>query len=199
MGKVIAQFTMSLDGFIAGPDDDVDVVFRWYAGGDAELPIHGTDRKFRVSQASADLLQEEWGRLGAIVTGRRDFDVSRAWGGEAILGVPMFIVTHQPPEEWLYEGSPFTFVTEGVERAIEMARAAAGEKDVGVGGTQITQQALNADLLDEVWIDLAHLLLGAGIRLFDNLKTAPIELALRRVVEGTGVTHLRFDVVNRAG
>ena len=197
MGKVIAQFTMSLDGFIATPDHGVDLLFRWYMNGEVEFPVPNTDRKFRISRASADLIREEWKDLGAIVTGRGDFDASAAWGGEAIMGVPMFIVTHRPPQEWVYEGSPFTFVTEGVEHAVELAKTAAGSREVGIGGSTITQQCLVAGLLDEIRIDLAPVLLGEGIRLFEDLGSAPIELESLKTVEGREVTHLRFRVKKR--
>jgi dihydrofolate reductase len=195
VGKVMANFTMSLDGFIAGPGDDVQHLFRWYASGDTDFPVAGTDMVFKISRASADRLREVWDSLGAIVTGRRDFDVSRAWGGNALLGLPTFIVTHSPPPEWTGEDSPFTFVTDGVEAAIAQAQQAAGEKHVGVGGSQIVQQCLQAGLLDEIQIDLVPLLLGDGIRLFDNLGAQPIELERTGVIEGTGVTHLVFRVV----
>jgi hypothetical protein len=81
MGKVISEFTMSLDGFVAGPDDDVRRLFTWYFSGDTDFSLAGTDLVFRISRTSAALLQETWPTLGALVTGRRDFDVSRAWGG----------------------------------------------------------------------------------------------------------------------
>ena len=195
MSKVTAQFTMSLDGFIAGPNDEVDQIFRWYFSGDTDFQSSSTDPMFKISRASADLLRKEWGKLGAIVTGRRDFDVSKAWGGNSPLGVPIFIVTHTAPEGWVKEGSPFTFVTDGVESAIQKARQAAGDKNVGVGGSTIVQQCLKAGLLDEIQIDLAPILLGAGIHLFDHLGLEPIELESTGVIEGSGVTHLRFRVV----
>jgi dihydrofolate reductase len=140
-------------------------------------------------------MREAWGALGAIVTGRRDFDVSNAWGGVALMDLPMFIVTHNPPQEWIYEGSPFQFVTDGVASAIARAKAAAGDKTVAVSGSTIVQQCLNAGLLDEIQIELASMLLGQGIRLFDHLDTAPIELERSQVVEGRGVTHLTFRVL----
>jgi dihydrofolate reductase len=195
MSKVTAQFTMSLDGFIAGPKDEVDKIFHWYFGGDTDFPVPGASRVFKVSRASAELLQQEWGRVGAIVTGRRDFDVSEAWSGSSPLGVPIFIVTHTVPQEWVTEESPFTFVTDGVESAIEQAKQVAGEKNVSVGGSKIVQQCLKAGLLDEIQIDLVPILLGVGIRLFENLGPEPIELESVGVIEGTGVTHLRFQVV----
>ena len=195
MGKVIVEFTMSLDGFIAGPNDEVDRLFRWYGSGDTDFPVAGTPMVFKVSRASAALLQNSWGRVGAMVTGRRDFDVSDAWGGTPPLGVPTFIVTHRVPQEWVKEGSPFIFVTDGVASAIAQAQQAAGDKDVGVGGTTIVQQSLRAGLIDEIRIDLAPVLLGAGIRLFDQLGPEPIDLEQLGVVEGEGVTHLHFRVI----
>jgi dihydrofolate reductase len=195
MGKVIASFTMSLDGFIAGPEDEVRQLFKWYNSGDTDFPVPGSDMIFKISQPSAKLLQEVWSQIGVIVTGRRDFDVSGAWGGDPPLRVPTFIVTHHPPAEWIYAGSPFTFVTDGVEKAIAQAREVAGEKNVAVGGSTIVQQCLQAGILDEIHIELASMLLGAGIRLFDNLGTEPIELEKIHVVEGIGVTHLQYRVV----
>lgn len=194
MGKVIASFTMSLDGFIAGPNDDIQRLFTWYSRGDTDFPVPGTDMVFTIARASAELLREEWGSLGVIVTGRRDFDVSKAWGGNPPLGVPVFIVTHSAPEEWVKKGSPFTFVTDGVASAIKQASGVAGEKNIGVSGSTITQQCLKAGLLDEIYIELAPILLGAGIRLFDHLDVEPIDLEIIRVVAGQGVTHVRYAV-----
>jgi dihydrofolate reductase len=195
MGTTIAQFTMSLDGFIAGPNDDVGQLFGWYGSGDTDFKVPGGDMVFRISRVSAELLTDAWSKIGAQVTGRRDFDVSDAWGGKSLQGVPMFIVTHTPPPEWTRPGSPFIFVADGVASAVAQAQAAAGDKVVGVGGTKIVQQCLQAGLLDEIHIDLVPLLLGAGIRLFDNLGATPIALEQTLAVEAAGVTHLRYRVV----
>ena len=195
MGKVIAEFTMSLDGFIAGPNDEVNRIFGWYSSGDTDFPVPSSTMVFKLSRASAELLRESWGTLGAIVTGRRDFDVSDAWGGTPPLGVPIFIVTHSIPQEWAKEGSPFTFVTDGVESALAQAKASAGDKDVGIGGTKITQQCLQAGLVDEIQLHLVPVLLGAGIRLFDHLEDEQIALEKIRVIDAPDVTHLRYRVV----
>ncbi len=195
MGKTLAAFTMSLDGFIAGPNDEVGRLFKWYGSGDTEFTVPGTEMVFKVAQASAAYMQEEWPKLGAIVTGRRDFDVSNAWAGSAFMGLPMFIVTHQPPQEWLGEDSPFIFVTEGVETAVALAQKAAGDKNVGVSGSQIVQQCLQAGLIDEIYVELAHMLLGDGIRLFDNLAGYAIDLEKMKVIDTPDVTHLHFRVV----
>ena len=193
MGKTSVQFTISLDGFIAGPDDDISQIFGWYTSGDTPFSVAGAP-PFKMSRASAEFLQEHWLNTGAIVTGRRDFDVSNAWGGNAIMRVPMFIVTHAPPAEWTGPDSPFVFVTEGVPQAIEQAQAAAGGKTVGVGGTQIVQQALQAGLIDEIILHQVPILLGAGIRLFDKLGPEPIKLEKLQVIDTPDVTHLRFWV-----
>ena len=194
MGKVIAEFTMSLDGFIADPDDDVGRLFKWYVSGDTPLRVAATDRPFRVSAASAELLQSLWGSIGATVTGRRDFDVSRAWGGTSPVGEHTFIVTHHVPQEWAKPEYPFTFVTDGVESALRQAQQVAGEKRVVMSGSKVVQQALNAGLVDEIQIDLAHMLLGSGIRLFENLERVT-ELESTGIVEGMGVTHLQYRVI----
>jgi dihydrofolate reductase len=195
MNRIIASFTMSLDGFIAGPNDDVSQLFNWYFRGDTDFKLPGMDRAFRISRHSADLLTEEWSNLGALVTGRRDFDVSNAWGGKTLLNLPTFIVTHAAPAEWTGPDSPFTFVTDGVENALARAREAAGNRNVGVGGTTIVQQCLKLGLLDDLHIDLVPILLGSGIRLFDNLDGRQIELESYLVIAPRSVTHLRFKVL----
>jgi dihydrofolate reductase len=195
MGKLVFNMSMSLDGFVAGPNDEVDRLFGWYFSGDTDLPFPGSEMVFRVSRASAEHLREETNKIGAVVTGRRNFEVANAWGGSPPLGVPHFVVTHRVPQEWVKEGSPFTFVTDGVESAVEKAKRAAGDKDVAVSTASIMQQSLKAGLLDEINIDLVPVLLGAGIRLFDNLGKEPIQLEQARVIEGSGVTHLKYHVV----
>jgi dihydrofolate reductase len=203
MGKVSTGLSMSLDGFIAGPNDGPERplgdggerLFAWYSSGDTEYTLPGTEMVFRVSPQSAELLREAHSKMGAFVTGRRTFDVANGWGGRPPLGVPTFVVTHTVPQEWVYEGSPFTFVTDGVASAVEQAKAAAGGKDVAVGAASIAQQCIKAGLLDQIHVDLVPVLLGGGVRLFDHLGTGPIELERTEVVEGAGVTHLTFGVV----
>jgi dihydrofolate reductase len=148
MGKVAVGLTMSLDGFIAGPNDGPERplgeggerLFEWYSGGDTEYEMPGTGMVFRISAQSVELLREVNERMGAFVTGRRTFDIANGWGGNPPLGVPTFVVTHSVPEEWIYEGSPYTFVTDGVERAVELAKEAAGDRDVAVGAASVAQQ-----------------------------------------------------------
>jgi dihydrofolate reductase len=194
MGKVTAEFAMSLDGFIADSKDDVSRLFAWFSNGDTPIPGAG-GRMFMTSSVSARNYLEALQSTGALVTGRRDFDVSDAWGGTSPMNVPTFIITHAAPQEWLKNGSPFTFVTDGIESAIKKAKQAAGKKNVAVSGSTITQQCLKAGLLDEIGVDLVPILLGDGIRLFDNLGTKPIELESTQAVEAPGVTHLKYRVV----
>ena len=205
MSKVVLELSMSLDGFIAGPNDSPDngmgdggdALFKWYSSGDTDFPLPGTDMVFKMSRASAEFLRPAWMSIGASVTGRRTFDIAHGWGGNPPGGAdaPHFVVTHTVPQEWVKPGSPFTFVTDGVESAVRQAKEAAGDKNIDLIGASIAQQCLNAGLLDEIQVDLAPVLLGGGVRLFDHLDSAPIELEPIAVVQGMGVTHLRYRVV----
>ena len=203
MGKVATGLSMSLDGFVAGPNDGPDRplgdggerIFAWYFSGDIDYRMPGGGPAFKLSPASAELLREVHPTFGALVTGRRTFDITGGWGGNPPLGVPTFVVTHSVPPEWVYDGSPFTFVTDGVASAIDQAKAVAGDKNVGVGAASIAQQAIKAGLLDEIHIDLVPVLLGRGVRLFEHLGSGPIELERTRAIEAPGVTHLTFRVV----
>jgi dihydrofolate reductase len=205
MGKVKVELSMSLDGFVAGPNDGPrnglgdggEALFKWYSDGEVDFPLAGTDMVFKISRASADLLQESWPTVGASVTGRRTFDITGGWGGNPPGGTdaPYFVVTHTVPQEWVRPGSPFTFVTDGVESAIAKAKLAAGEKNVDIIGASIVQQCIKAGLVDEIQIDLAPVLLGGGVSLFGYLDMEPVELERIKVVEGIDVTHLLFRVV----
>jgi len=204
MPKVLFNMTMSLDGFVAGPNDNPEnglgdggeALFKWYFSGDTEISLSEGTPVLKVSRESAKLLKESMQSYGAGVWGRKTFDIAHAWNGHPP-GSPAFIVTHHVPQEWVYSGSPFTFVTDGVESAIRQATEAAGAKDVVVCTASILQQCLKAGLMDEMHIDVAPLLLGGGVRLFDNLGAQPIGLECTRVVEAPGVTHLRYRVVKQ--
>lgn len=195
MGQVIANFTMSLDGFIAGPNDEMDRLFAWYRSGDTDFRMADGVMVVRISQASAALLRNVLSTSGALVTGRRTFDFTHGWGGRHPMNIPVFVVTHTVPTDWVKPGAPFTFVTDGVASAVAQARAVAGGKNVAVGAPQIAQQCLRAGLLDELHLDLASVVLGSGLRLFDSVGTDPIDLECLGVVQGIGVTHLRYRIV----
>ncbi|MYS87342.1 dihydrofolate reductase family protein [Embleya scabrispora] len=199
MATVMAEKTMSLDGFIADPSGGVAELFDWYSNGNVETPAPGGGMTFRTSEASARHLRELVVNTAAVVTGRRLFDLTDGWGGSHPIGVPVFVVTHHVPEDWVaaHPHAPFTFVTTGVEHAVAQARAVAGDLSVGVGGADIVRQCLNAGLVDEIVVNLVPVLLGSGIRFFDHLADTPIELAATRVIEGRRVTHLYFRVVRQ--
>jgi dihydrofolate reductase len=194
MATVMAGLTMSLDGFIADLSDGVEHLFDWYDRGDVTFEWPGNDMVSHVSKASAEHLRELIESVGAIVAGRRVFDITDGWGGRHPMGVPVFLLTHQAPENWAHDTSLTTFVTDGVESAITQAKAAAGDKSVAVAGPNVIQQCLNLGLLDEVGIDLAPVLLGDGIRFFDNLTAAPVLFENPTVIEGDRVTHLHYKV-----
>ena len=197
MTKVIAIMSMSLDGYVADANDGVDEVFDWYFSGDVEVPIPIPTpdfSAFHVSPASADHLNALIREIGAMLTGRRTFEVAGGWGGRHPWDVPAFVVTHQVPDGWPRPGSTVEFVTDGIESAVARAKAAAGPKSVGVHGAQTIRQCLDAGLLDEIHVDLAAVLLGAGVRLFDGLANTPAVLGNPTVVAGVGVTHLRYPV-----
>lgn len=197
MGTIGAGFSMSLDGFIAGPNDDVSRVFAWMFQGDTEVKRSSGDKDFdlRISSESAEMVEEMTSGIGVILSGRRMFDVAGAWGGKHPMDVPVVVLTHNIPQEWANDGKPFTFVTGGIESAIEKAREIAGDKGIGVGGADVTRQCLRLGLLDEIGIDLVPVLLGSGVPLFEYLGIEPIELEQTSVVEAPGVIHLRFRVV----
>jgi len=165
--------------------------------GDTEVNMSTGDHDIdlKMSSESAEQVHDMHLSVGAIVSGRRLFDYAGAWGGKHPMNVPVIVVTHNVPQEWVKEGSHFTFVTDGVASAIEKAREIAGDKSVGVAGANIAQQCLKLGLLDEIGIDLVPVLLGEGIRFFEHLGIEPIELERTSMIDGKGVTHLRFRVV----
>ena len=195
MGKVILRISMSLDGFIAGPQDDLEHLFKWYFSGNTEIATHDGTHLLKLSPQSARVVEQLRQTSGAMVVGRRVFDLAGAWDGHPPIA-PTFIVTHTVPQQWAREGSPFTFVTDGVQSAIRQAKAVAGEKNVVVETPSMMQQCLKAGLLDEMHVDLVPVLLGSGTRLFDDLESiAPLELESIRVIEAPGVTHLAYRVI----
>ena len=193
MSKVIAIMSMSLDGYVADADDGVAEVFAWYFNsGDVEIQTGGADAMtFRVSESSARHIRELTSGLGAVLTGRRTFEVADGWGGNHAWG-PAFVVTHAVPDGWPRPDSTVHFVTDGLESAVRQAKDAAGEKAVAVHGGDTIRQLLDAGLVDELSIDIAPILLGSGVRLFDGVRA---DLGTPTVTAGVGVTHLRYPVL----
>lgn len=197
MATVIAEMSMSLDGFIGDPYGNTEHLFGWYGNGAVEVPTADSRWTFHTSEASARHLRDALTTVGALICGRRVFDQTAGWGGNHPMGVPVFVVTHTIPTGWPRADAPFTFVTEGVESAVAQAKAVAGEKIVAIATPSITQQCLNAGLLDGITVSLVPVLLGEGIRFFENLAHAPVELEGPTVIEGTSVTHLAYRVKPR--
>jgi len=150
------------------------------------------------TNADDEELRQRFAPTGAVVMGRRMFDEGEEpWGDNPPFRMPVFVVTHEARDTLVKEGgTTFTFVTAGIESALEQAKAAAGEKNVNIaGGAGTVRQFIKAGLLDELEIHLAPLLFGEGIRLFDNMGPEHIELEPMRVVASPKVTHLRYRVV----
>jgi dihydrofolate reductase len=219
MTRVTAQMSVSLDGFYTGPRDPRDPkdmsgwvrgpeapgffrVTRWVVDAMAWRERLG----FAGGEASVNssIVEETFAAAGAYVMGRRMFDAGEIpWGEEPPFHAPVFVVTHRPREVLERQGgTSFTFVTEGFERAIELARESAGGKDVQVaGGGELVRQVLAAGLIEQLELHVSPVLLGEGQRLLDGLGLSAedgIELVPTRVVEGPGVIHLRYDVTGRA-
>jgi dihydrofolate reductase len=186
VSKLIADMSMSLDGRVATPDHDISRLARWFFDGDTEVG------PFRVSAASAKLLNDAFGSVGALIGGRRYFDLADGWGGRHPMGVPVYILTHQPPADWPAD-STIHFVTDGLESAVARAREAAGGKDIGIATPSVVRQCLDAGLLDELQVNLIPVVLGEGVPFFDGIARE-VELEGPEVIEGTGVTHLRYRV-----
>jgi len=201
MTQIFTALSASLDGFIAGPDDGPQQplgkggmrLFDWYSDGDTPSRYY---ESFKLSAASAAVFDAMAGRVGAVISGRRTYDIVDGWGGDGPLpGAPLFVLTHDVPEHVPQGKSTYTFVTDGIESAIEQAHTAAGGKDVSLMGAAAVQQALRAGLLDEIEIHLIPVLLGGGVRLLDHLGDDPVQLARIEVVDAPGVTHLRYSVI----
>ena len=192
MTRLVADMSMSLDGYVARPDDSPDHLFDWMFSGDVEVRTNKPGVAFRTSQASADAVRGAVGGVGAILGGRRYFDLANGWGGEHPMGVPVVVLTHSVPDGWPRDGSSIVFNTDGLEPAIEQAKALAGGKDVAVASPSLVRQCLDAGALDAVSIHLVPIVLGAGVPYFPD--GAPAGLEDPAVVEGDGVLHLTYAV-----
>jgi dihydrofolate reductase len=198
IGKVVTDATVSLDGYIAGPNETgFEHLFAWYNAGDQAFPSANADVSFHLTETDHQFLRDSVDRVGVFVVGRRLFDIADGWGGTHPFDRPVVVVTHSVPEAWIaaHPDAPFSFVTDGLPRAIERARELARGLDISVTAGALATQCLELGLLDEVWMDLAPVLLGGGIPFFGPLTTAPRLLdGPDLVVPGARVTHLRYTV-----
>lgn len=195
MSDVYVDMSMSLDGFIAGPNDDVDALHAWMYDLKAFREPHG--EAGGTEDRDSEILDEAMKRSGATIVGRRMYDLAEGWGHNPPFHGPVFVLTHDSREPLAKAGgTTFTFVTDGVESVMTQARDAAGGRDVSVGGGANTvRQFIAAGLVDEIQIHVVPILLGRGIRLFDEVETGPLKLEATRVVESPAVTHLQYRVV----
>ena len=197
MSRVFASLAMSLDGYVAGPDDGPgqplgrggDALFAWFRDGDTPSRHYPS---FSMAAENAHILDAIADRIGAVVTGRRTHDIANAWHGRGPLpGAPLFVLTHHPPADG---PAAYTYVTGGIEQAIGPARTAAAGRDVALMGSQPVKQALAAGLLDELHIPLIPVILGGGVSLFQRLEH-PVRLSCEDVQNAPGVVHLHYRVL----
>ncbi|RIQ23849.1 dihydrofolate reductase family protein [Jiangella rhizosphaerae] len=193
MGKVFSHMTMSLDGYIAQPDDGIGELFEWYGAGDVTVPSANEGITFQVDEASAAILRDLTEDTGALVAGRRLFDIADGWGDRHPAGAPVVVVTHRPPADAAEKWPTTTFV-DGVAAAVERAKRIAGDKNVTIASANITQQALALGLLDEVCVSLVPVLFGEGIPYFSALGGGHQLLEDPVVVQGKRALHLRYPV-----
>jgi dihydrofolate reductase len=216
MGKLTLNISMSLDGFVAGPNQTLEEplgeggerLHDWAFAAASWREAHGLSGG--ETNVDSEVIEEGLRNTGATVMGRRMFSGGEGsweddpnaeawWGDDPPFHHPVFILTHHAREPVTKQGgTTFTFVTDGIEAALEQASAAAGDKDVAVaGGAAVAQQYLKAGLLDELQLHVAPVLLGDGVRLFEgHVAEAPAELECTRVIESpVGVSHLRYRVV----
>jgi dihydrofolate reductase len=184
MSASVLDMSMSLDGYIADPDDflggeDGERLHHWAGSGDESGPVGE--------------FENEWNAAGAVLSGRRTAELMDHWGGSHN-GLPIFVPSHRPPSPAARWGYPLvTYVNDGIESAMAQAKAAAGERDVQVRGAYTAQRAIEAGVLDEVQIHLIPVLLGRGHRMFDVLP-AETELEVVRVIDTPQATHIRYRV-----
>lgn len=196
MGKVVAQITTSLDGYVTGPDDGPgrglgeggERLHYWVFGGPWSYEQSPTGEATGVDK---ELLDESFERMGAVIGGRQTYEAAEAWGGTNPWGVPFFILTHRPEDEPADAG--FRFVN-GLDQALAQAKQAAEPKDVSIMSADVIRQALAGGHLDELVVSIAPVVLGSGKRLFDGFDTT-VELEQLSAVQSPWVTHLRYRVV----
>jgi len=197
MTRVVAAITISLDGYITGPNDGPgrglgdggERLHYWVFGGPWS---YEADRSGEATGADKEYLERGMARAGAIVVGRGMYDAAEAWGGQNPFGVPLFVVTHRP-EDAPSEGG-FTFV-DGLDEAIARARQAAGGKDISVGGgADVIRQALRSGLVDELAMSIAPIILGGGKRLFDDFEQT-LNLEHAALLQSPFATHITYRLV----
>jgi dihydrofolate reductase len=198
MGKVVVDLSVSLDGYVAGPEDSPELplgrggeaLFAWMNAGPEENRVH----RYLQPPAASKAVVDEWTTdFGAIITGRRTFDIANGWRDGHPIDVPIFVLTHEAPTsgEW---SERVEFVTDGLDNALERATHAAGDRHVSVCAGNVVSQLLRNGQLDEIRLSLVPVLLGAGVRFLDQIGAAPVRLEQLRVIVSDQVTHLSYAV-----
>ena len=189
---VVADITMSVDGFVMGPGEQIGHLHDWVFAGDSA----GGNPRVSATGVDAEILTESFESRGAVVMGRRTFDVTNGWDGDPPFLVPCFVITHRAHEPIVCEnGTTFEFVVDGPAAAVARARAAAGSKDVSVmGGATTISTLLDAGLVDEFHLHIAPRVVGGGIRLFESMSR---EIALEefRTEVSPWATHVFYSVI----
>jgi dihydrofolate reductase len=193
MAKVLTHMTMSLDGYIADPDDQPGELFDWYQAGEVSVPSGNETITFDVDAASAEVLGDLTEKAGALVSGRRLFDLADGWNDAHPAGMPVVVVTHNPPDEAAKRWPKTTFV-DAVEPAIAKAREIAAGKDVTIASPNVIAQALELGLVDEIGVSIVPVLFGEGIPYFSKLDRGHMPLEDPVVVQGRRALHLRYPV-----
>jgi dihydrofolate reductase len=201
MGTVVADITMSLDGYVAGSHDGLgrglgdggEPLHEWVMGGPW---TYDSEPSFDATGVDREVMDEMFEGLGAAVVGRRMYDVVDGWGDEEAFPAPVFVLTSRPAPTRPAGRSSYTFVTDGIHAALEQAQAAAGDRKVHIaGGARTIQQYLAAGLVEELSLHLAPVLLGGGVRLFEELGTPLPRFEQLRVRDSPHAVHLRYRVV----
>jgi dihydrofolate reductase len=196
MARVVMQAVVSVDGYIAYPDDTVGPLFDWYFNGDTELSATASGWTFRVSRTSAKYIQPIWDAVKVTVIGRHLFDTTNGWDGKPAAGDELVVVTHRPlPEEWLaaHPDAPF-HTADSVESGIALAKKLAGDGLVDVTAGDLGGQAFSAGLVDEVAMDVVPVVLGEGVRFFGSHVGTVLLDDPDQVVQGDRVLHLHYTV-----
>ncbi len=200
MSKVVAGITMSLDGYITGPNDRLGAglgdggerLHYWVFGGPW---AYDNGPRGQAADVDREYLEEAFAAGGAWLVGRTMHDVVDGWGDDPGFGVPVFVVTHRPHDTVVKGDTTFEFVTDGIDVALEKARTAAGDKNVIVmGGADLLRQYLGAGVVDEFVLTIAPVLLGGGKRLFDGMERLDLSFERTRVIESPFATHVFYSV-----
>jgi len=198
MGQVIASASMSLDGYIAKDDNTIGLLFDWLNNGPVDFPTVNPDMTFHMTPQSAEYMGHWLSEIGVLICGRTLFDFTGGWDGVHTMNVPVVVVTHTLPTDWIdaHPGAPFHFVTDGIEAAVAKAQEIAGDQTVAVTAGTIAGQCLEKGLLDQVAVDLVPVVMGGGRPFFSTVSVKDFPLGdPESCVQGDRVTHLRVPVL----